>query len=181
MIESCSGVLYDLLIISHIFITCINTYIKPLIALLATTTLPALGLWTQVFTILHVLADPIDSFWSLFYKLDLARRHAQWALSHDESNKSKFTFNPKLEGQSTGASTDAVDDEEELSGIQPLEQHRQTDLKGRKDKQGKEQRLRDANSKLIKDYDIDTIALIVNAYEEWHLGQLAKDAIENGL
>ena len=63
----------------------------PLIALIFTATLPALGFPSQAFTIFHLIADPIDTLWSLFYRLHLARRHAKWAIEEDQ--KSHFTFN----------------------------------------------------------------------------------------
>lgn len=41
----------------------------------------------------------------------------------------------------------------------------------------KEQRLREARSPEIEKYDLDVIALIVNAYQEWHLGEKAEKTI----
>jgi hypothetical protein len=58
----------------------ISAWRIPLIALIATTPLPALGFSSWIFAIVHMLADPIDTLWSLFYKLSSARRHEEWAI-----------------------------------------------------------------------------------------------------
>lgn len=84
--------------------------------------------------------------WSLFYKLDLARRHAVWAAK--DSQKSRFSFEPN---------TLTVDNDHAP--------------------QGREQNGREGSSSARETFDLDVIALIVNAYQEWHLGEEAKTTI----
>jgi hypothetical protein len=139
----------------------------PLIALIATTTLPALGVATKLFTILHLIADPIDALWSLFFKLNHAKRHAAWAKEVD-NRKSIFTFK---ERPVAGA-----------GGVRGM-RRAQTQMQGigMEDKQAKQQRLLDIGDPKTKGYLRDVFASIINAYEEWHLGSEAKSAIEFGL
>ena len=62
----------------------------PLLALWATTTLPAFGIYTQIFTLVHLIADPIDTIWSLLYKLDLARRTARLTERNDKTHHQSY-------------------------------------------------------------------------------------------
>lgn len=142
----------------------------PLIALWATTTLPALGQHTKIFTLLHLVADPIDTFWSLFYKLDLAKRNARWARDTDKDEKlcPGFTFpdnnkasNGNIEGNPLVRTQTAIGD--------------------------RAQRDRELKKKLeVRDEDIlryyrDVVALIIATYDEWDLGIPASKAINYGL
>jgi hypothetical protein len=148
----------------------------PLIALVATTTLPALGFTSKLFTILHLIGDPIDAFSSLFYKLKLAERLAKWAMDLDKTTEMEespiFTF--------SGHPDDAREGGPEGGGGL---RRAQTQMQGagKHDKQAKQQQLLIDRDKKIKRYFCDVFASIVNAYEEWHLSSEAKRAIESGL
>jgi hypothetical protein len=128
----------------------------PLLALVATATLPALGYKSQLFTILHLIADPIDALCSLFYKLNFAERQAEWA----RSIRPSFMF---TEGAPAGAEVGAQD-----QGSIDAKHIRQQSLLAN-------------NDKYIKRYFGDCFASISNAYEEWHLGSEAINAIKDGL
>lgn len=140
----------------------------PLVALVATTTLPALGLVTQVFTVLHLLADPIDTLWSLFYKLQLAKRDAQWASEADKHLA--FTFKEQPSSFDGGA-------------VRMLRAGTRapTGLSGHEDMQDKHQRLLQAEDPCMKRLYRDVFASIVHAYGEWHLGDEAKEVIKDAL
>jgi hypothetical protein len=132
----------------------------PLIALWATTTLPALGLHTKIFTLLHLVADPIDTLWSLFYKLDLAKCTAKWSITADKrSDKiSSFTFR------------DEARDEDELNRIRTTMGQWAQDIQVLDfERQGMERYVRDA------------IAVIITAYDEWGYGAKAFNAMEYAL
>lgn len=66
----------------------------PLLALWATTTLPAFALHTKIFTLQHLVADPIDTFKSLFKKLYLAQSNAQWVRELDGNPDLLIDFTP---------------------------------------------------------------------------------------
>lgn len=131
----------------------------PLIALWATTTLPALGFHTQFFTLFHLVADPIDSLWSLFYKLDLAKYTA--ARISDEAFK--FTFAPE-------ARDEPADDDKRLVRVKTTLVEWSPDMQAI-----------DYNSPGIQKYFRDVIALIVTAYDEWGYGASAMKAMNDAL
>lgn len=149
----------------------------PLIALVATTTLPTLGYHTQLFTILHLIASPIDTLWSLFYKLDLARRDADWAEENNEDKRfSPFisdTLNSPSNSNASQGNGQPSSNRSFSSGIR----RSQTVLASNEAQQTQEQQLRKDDSPVIKTFDLDVIALIVNAYGEWHCGEKAKRTI----
>jgi hypothetical protein len=133
----------------------------PLIALWATTTLPALGWRTKVFTLLHLVADPIDTLWSLFYKLDLAKCTAKWSIATDNDATSKilrFTFRDKPQN------------EDELNEIRTIMGQWPQDM----------QEL-DLEHRGVDRYVRDAIASIITAYDEWGYGAEALRAIEHAL
>lgn len=140
----------------------------PLLALWATTTLPALGISTQAFTLLHLVASPIDTIWSLIYKLDLAKRTARWAKKND-GEVSSFIFTSE-------------------SGIVNAEQPKDPSVPPKSEKVKKAMKrtkqvnaaLTDKNSALKK-YFRDVPALIVNAYDEWGYGEHALKTLNYGL
>lgn len=43
------------------------------------------------------------------------------------------------------------------------------------------QRLRQEGNKSVERFDFEVIACIVNAYQEWHYGEQAKDVLNRGL
>lgn len=128
----------------------------PLIALWATTTLPELGIQTKIFTLLHLVADPIDTLWSLFYKLDLAKCTAEWSEEFDEH--SWFTFK------------DRPQDENELTRVRKILGQWAPDMP-----------VLDLNGPGLQQHLRDAIASIVTAYDEWGYGANAYKAIYNAL
>lgn len=136
----------------------------PLLALWATTTLPSFGLQTQIFTLVHLIADPIDTAWSLFYKLDLAKRTAYWAETRDEELW-PFTF------RSESASITRAG----MAGGSMIERRADTERRDRINKALQEER-----TPLLR-YFHDVPALIVTAYDEWGNGEQAMKAMNYGL
>jgi hypothetical protein len=136
----------------------------PLLALWATTTLPSFGLQTQIFTLVHLIADPIDTAWSLFYKLDLAKRTAHWAETRNEESW-PFTF----QSESAPVTRAGVADGPTTEG--------RADTK-RRDRINKA--LQEERTPLVR-YFHDVPALIVTAYDEWGYGEQATKAMNYGL
>lgn len=128
----------------------------PLIALWATTTLPALGFHTKVFTLLHLVADPIDTLWSLFYKLDLAKCTAQWAIK--PVRLSSFAFR------------DEARDENELNRVRTAMGQWAQDI-----------HVLGFKIPGMERYVCDAIAAIITAYDEWGCGAQAFKAMEYAL
>ncbi|MCJ1262678.1 hypothetical protein MMC22_002548 [Lobaria immixta] len=147
----------------------------PLIALVATTTLPTLGYHTQLFTILHLIASPIDTLWSLFYKLDLARRDADWAEENNENKRFSPFVSDTLNSPSNSNASQGNGQPSSSRSVSSAIQLSQT--ASNEAQQREEQQLRKDDSPVIKTFDLDVIALIVNAYEEWHYGEQAKRTI----
>ena len=132
----------------------------PLIALWATTTLPALAHHTQIFTLLHLVADPIDTLWSLFYKLDLAKCTAEWSERKDKHGF--FTF----EDEQEDAPADINQDMNKLTRVQT-----------RLVQWAPEMQDMDFARSGMKEYVRDAIASIIAAYDEWGYGASAYKAI----
>lgn len=135
------------------------------------------GWHTQVFTVLHLIADPIDTLWSLFYKLDLARRHADWAAQrnsepHVSNGDATFAIGPGGVNRSGHNS---------VKGSNVPRHRRQTGFSANPFLQEEIQRLRKDENKSVEQFDFEVIACIVNAYEEWHYGEKAKDVLDRGL
>ena len=128
----------------------------PLIALWATTTLPALGLHTKIFTLLHLVADPIDTLWSLFYKLDLAKCTAKWSIT--PARLSSFTFR------------DEAPDENETNRVRTTMGQWAQDIQ-----------VLDFERPGMERYVCDAIAAIITAYDEWGYGAKAFKAMEYAL
>ena len=161
----------------------------PLIALVATTTLPALGYWTQVFTIVHLISDPIDALWSLFYKLDYAQRCARWATGNDSDKSGDqqgsgwlLTFSrhqaapPHINGGGPSSSAQAL-------AMMPTPLSRRetaiTALASEAEDESErniENLLVQRDKKIIRYYQ-DVFSSIVYAYQERHEGNTAKEAI----
>ena len=147
---------------------------------------------TQLFTIVHLIADPIDTLWSLFYKIDLARRHADWAKKTNneplsENGDGLFTFIPEKTQQPPEISSrnDRVvrHDLEVGSSAhrKPILKRIQTGMIRTQSFQDKDQELPEGRNKAIEQYELDVVALIVDAYQEWHYGLKAKSVLEDCL
>ena len=137
----------------------------PLLALLATTTLPAFGYHTQFFTVFRVIADPIDSIWSLLYKLDLAKRTTRWAKGNDGTTSS-FTF------KSENAHVEKHAAESQITSLEVDEERKRTALIN--------VALRGDKS-VLRRYFHEVPALIITAYDEWGYGDQAWKAMNYGL
>lgn len=140
----------------------------PLIALWATTTLPSFGLLSQIFTLTHLIADPIDTVWSLLYKLHLAQRTERWARQYNEGKgggdvsfvfKSEYTtIQNASDDTANGAEVRSLRARaERINGI-----------------------LNQENSPLLR-YFHEVVALIITAYDEWGYGEHATKAMNYGL
>ena len=144
----------------------------PLLALWLTATLPPFGLHTQIFTLLHLVGDPIDSIWSLLYRLDLAKRTVRWVQREnaDSDKKILFRFIPK----SAITPATEVDEENRTCGAST------------------ETNAVTSNSRLIRDvwaevdpelrrylprYCYGVPALVVTAYDDWGRGWDASEAM----
>lgn len=117
---------------------------------------------------MHLIADPIDTLWSLFYKLDLARRHADWAA---EKNSDAYVTN--------GNANFAHSSEGAYRNV--ARHRRQTGFSVNPSLQGEIQRLRKEGNKSVERFDFEVIASIINAYQEWHYGDQAKQVLDRGL
>ena len=150
----------------------------PLLALWATTTLPAFGRLTQLFTLVHLIADPIDTIWSLLYKLDLARRTTQWTKENDWT-ASSFTF------LSEGAQVEEAAAAEEQAAVEE-EDAVELHTTSRALTAGQErtalinEMLQRKSSPLLR-YFHDVPPLIITAYDEWGYGDHASMAMNYGL
>lgn len=135
------------------------------------------GWHTQIFTVLHLIADPIDTLWSLFYKLDLARRHADWAAERNSDahvSNGKVTF-ARRPGGDNGPGIRFVE------GSNVPRHRRQTGFSVNPSLQEQIQKLRKEEDKSVELFDFEVIAGIVNAYQEWHYGDQAKQVLDLGL
>ena len=146
----------------------------PLLALWLTTTLPPFGIHTQTFTLLHLVGDPIDSIWSLLYRLDLAKRTFRWVQKEDTdsekdaNNKERFIFRflPKSiitlaseadEGNKTWSTSAEINAATSNSRLI-------SDMRNEDDPE-------------LQKYCYGVAALIVTAYDDWGKGKEASDAI----
>lgn len=137
----------------------------PLLALWLTTTLPPFGKLTQTFTLLHLVGDPIDSIWSLLYRLDLAKRTFRWVQKEDADsekdadNKKRFIFRflPK-------------------SIITPVSEADEGNSNSRLIND-----MRDEDDPELQKYCYGVAALIVTAYDDWGKGREASYAIHDFL
>ena len=136
----------------------------PLIALWATTTLPALGRRTQIFTLLHLVADPIDTLWSLFYKLDLAKCTAEWSEREDKDDL--FTFEDEPEDAPVPINDDG---------------YRLTRVKTTLVQWAPDAQELDFAHPGTKVYVREAIASIIAAYDEWGYGASVYKAISYAL
>lgn len=133
----------------------------PLIALWATTTLPALGWRTKVFTLLHLVADPIETLWSLLYKLDLEKCTAKWSETTDNDvmrTSSRFTFKDK-----------------------PKDDDRLTRIRTAMGQWPQDMHVLDLESQGVDRYVREAIAAVVTAYDEWGKGAESLRAMEYAL
>ena len=144
----------------------------PLIALWATTTLPSFGLGPQLFTLLHVIADPIDTVWSLLYKLDLAQRTFRGARDHDEGeDRDKDEEDKKVSFVFKSEYTTMENDEEVDEVGLNLRRAAAEQINEMLDKD---------DSQLFR-YFHEVVALITTAYDEWGYGEHATKAMHYGL
>ncbi|MCJ1384674.1 hypothetical protein MMC17_007792 [Xylographa soralifera] len=208
----------------------ISAWRIPLIALIATTPLPALGFSSWIFAIIHMLADPIDTLWSLFYKLSLARRYEEWALNEnskgifsltreetDSSITSTGTHTPQTltQGDSSttiagpsggsnvqvdGATSDHQSRAPQSQTAENIGQGVLTNIPqdvgpenpvlkpqftflggvGSRERDERETAARRSDTKKFERLDAKAIALIINAYDDWHFMELAKTQISKG-
>lgn len=140
----------------------------PLLALWLTTSLPPFGIHTQIFTLLHLVGDPIDTIWSLFYRLDLAKRTVQWVQGKDADGENGFPFRflpktaitpaPEANGGNTAceASAETNADTSETRLIQDMWDDEDPELQR---------------------YIYGVPALIVTAYDDWGKGEEASEAM----
>lgn len=136
----------------------------PLLALWLTATLPPFGIHTQTFTLLHLVGDPIDSIWSLLYRLDLAERTVHWVQGEDTANENGFLFRflpksamaPASKANKDGASAEANADTSESRLINDLWDEEDPELQR---------------------YCYGVPALIVTAYDDWGKGGKASEAM----
>lgn len=135
------------------------------------------GWHTQIFTVLHLIADPIDTVWSLFYKLDLARRHADWAAERN-NNAHVSNGNTAFPHKSVEVSPPGLNSSQESYVSRP---RRQTASSVNPSLQEQVQRLRKEENKSVELLDFGVTACIVNAYQEWHYGDQAKQVLDLGL
>lgn len=142
----------------------------PLIALWATTTLPAFGWHTKLFTLMHLIADPIDTFWSLFYKLHLAQLNARWVRETDEDPRLYTTITPTYESEE-------IDD----SQIGTPLGRRQTAIEDHDERERKLAIMLAKRDPDVLQYYRDVVASIITAYDEWGFGLEASKAVNYGL
>ena len=140
----------------------------PLLALWLTTSLPSFGIHTQIFTLLHLVGDPIDTIWSLFYRLDLAKRTVQWVQGKDVDGENGFPFRflpktaitpaPEANGgnRACEASAETTADTSETRLIQDMWDDEDPELQR---------------------YIYGVPALIVTAYDDWGKGEEASEAM----
>ena len=139
----------------------------PLLVLWLTASRPSFGIHTQVFTLIHLIVDPIDTIWSLLYRLDLAQRTIRWTREKEENEeenekeKVSFSFCPSvLEHDEDEADQDETDIEEDRAKMERV-------IKMHKEK----------DSELLQ-YFRDVPALIIVAYDEWGIGEEALEAMQ---
>ena len=123
----------------------------PLLALWLTATLPPFRLHTQIFTLLHLVGDPIDSIWSLLYRLDLAKRTVRWVQKKDAVGENGFSFSFLPKSAITPASDTVTANSSLISN--PLDEEDQ------------------------QKYCYGVPALIVTAYDDWGKGWEASEAM----
>jgi hypothetical protein len=141
----------------------------PLIALWATTTLPSFGRRSQIFTLVHLIADPIDTVWSLVYKLDLAQRTVRWARKYDIDNDNGRTLSFPSEFEHNVSRNTVNDSANEEEVDSPKARANQIN-----------EMLKKENSPLLR-YFHEVVALIVTAYDEWGHGEHASMTMHYGL
>lgn len=161
----------------------------PLVALIATATLPALGMMPKLFTFLHIVADPIDALWSLFYRLDIAALNSRWARDIDSgrggdsfltSGTAKYTQTEDASSSSSG-SRHAESLRLVLANMPSRGQEDSSDVKHQLEADTvRNYENHDFHEDMIK-YDLDVAASIVDTYAEWDLGRWAKDVIMENL
>ena len=140
----------------------------PLLALWATTTLPAFAIHTQVFTLVHLIADPIDTIWSLLYKLDLAKRTVRWAEEKDSTPLS-FIF-----AYENGTSTNQSQNMATAPSVSPATTTSSCTSAEKSDQINS--RLERRESRLLQHFH-DVPASIITAYDEWGYGDKAIKAM----
>jgi hypothetical protein len=141
----------------------------PLIALWATTTLPARGPHTKVFTLFRLVADPIDTLCRLFYELDLAKCTAEW--STKPARLAMFTFEEEEEEE----------EQDDESAEQRQNENRLTRVRSKLVQWSPAMQKMDYSNPKLKQYICDAIASIITAYDEWGYGAGALKAINHAL
>ena len=202
----------------------ISAWRIPLIALIATTPLPAYGFLSWIFAIVHMLADPIDTLWSLFYKLALARRNEEWALHKNKDGLFSLTgeyLSSGIDTPQTGAHSDnssvisgpardpsravnvggSTDRDIAPTGVTQAHESGDSDptdsqegltrpaMKrsdftflggiGGIERDQLEEAARHSEAEKFRELDAKNVALIINAYDDWHFMDLAKALIIN--
>lgn len=145
----------------------------PLLALWATTTLPPFSIDTQIFTLMHLIADPIDTTWSLLYKLDLAKRTARWAKDRDndigeergEERDARRMFSFRSRSQSDNGPRAGQADRGQATSTDKINNMLADKERGPS----------------LRRYFQDVPAMIITSYDEWGKGKEARTAIERAL
>ena len=199
----------------------ISAWRIPLVALIATTPLPAFGFLSWIFAIVHMIADPIDTLWSLFYRLSLARRHEEWALNENRNGIFSLTGEdpssgidtPQTELRSDNSSTSSGptgNPDGVVSTDQNMTPAHVPQARGPQDpgntgneegpanpglmrgnftffggiasrtKDQREETARRSEPEKFKRLDAKAVALILNAYDDWHFMDLARTLICQG-
>ena len=130
----------------------------PLLALWATTTLPSFALHTQISSLVHLIADPIDTVWSLLYRLDLARCTVRWAQEEDGTPLS-IIFPTE---SAPAASTDVAQEDKDRTDSA-------VDYTGTEKEHRINEMLREKKPVPLK-YFHDVLAVIIIAYDRWGNG-----------
>lgn len=135
----------------------------PLFSLWLTTVLPTFGIWSMIFTLVHLISDPIDTIWSMLYKLDLTLRIVRWTNKPD--NRSSFT-NFRNETDESGSGGGERRGERMRRIPPPTDTETQRLIE--RAPEG------DAHSKAFQ----SVCAVIISAYEEWGFGDEAREAMK---
>lgn len=126
-----------------------------------------------------MIADPIDTIYSLCYKLDLARRQTNWAAKKDNDRDKFRLFSFSSEELSIPDQGLGIQGEEPI--FKPILKKSRTAVFNELSPMTASQAFdrRKNGDEGMKEFDLDVIALIVNAYQEWHMGHEAKLALEH--
>ena len=140
----------------------------PLLALWLTATLPPFDIHTQIFTLLHLVGDPIDSIWSLLYRLDLAKRTVRWVQEKDAVGENGFSF--YFVPKSAVTPTSEADELNRICGASAGTNAVTSNSRLISD-------MGDEEDPELQRYCYGVPALIVTAYDDWGKGLEASEAM----